>query len=127
MSSYTTFKDLGINPVKIPNWSWRKPRTYESRNNGLTGKEAIYKGKKDLIVQSFGKTCILLQNDRVPLKEIKVHLPDKKRKTIPELLEELKQLYPGCTLHKSRGCQLHGDVDLILTYNGETKLIPWNY
>jgi hypothetical protein len=50
------------------------------------------------------------------------------QKTERDLKEEILSKFPGSSFHLTQGCQLHGDIDGILTLpNGDVITIPWNY
>lgn len=102
-------------------------------NNGWKGLDIKYQGKIYKCAGSSKKSITLLIDNKETVLKYKpntfyIYSTGFIQKTDSEIKEELLAMFPNSTLTIERGCQLHGDIDAILTKaDGEIIKIAWNY
>lgn len=125
---YKTLKELGI-----PTWhpevlALRRSNLSEVKSGELVGKHFKTPKGRIFTCQKIDKSNVYFHGIKINRKYALFKLPTLKQLSTSELIEAIKQRYPGSEIVIGKGCQLHGDREATLTLvDGTVYTIPWNY
>ena len=125
---YKTLKELGV-----PTWhpealALRRSYLSEVKSGELVGKKFKTTKGKIFTCEKIDKRNVYFNGIEMNRKYALFKLPTLKQLSTPEIIEAIKQRYPGSEIVIGKGCQLHGDRDATLTLvDGTVYTIPWNY
>jgi len=123
-----TLQELGISTFKPEEYHWRRSHLDEVKSGELIGKKFRTTKNKEFVCKNIDKEYIYFFNIKMERKYALFYLPTIRQYTTKEQIQLIAQKYPGSQLHIGKGCQLHGNIDAILTLKDGTKYkIPWNY
>lgn len=134
MSTYTTFKQLGIQVYEHTH------NEYGTLPKNLTKGDAYCSKRFDVPSRSLYEVfCVesttnslTFEEDgqliTIPRRECKGLIPRYRRLDQDSILKQLRKIDLQAKLSIPKtGCQLHGEIDAEVILNGEKYLIPWNY
>jgi len=123
-----TLQELGVPTFHPEELNWRRSYLAEVESKELIGRKFKTKRNKVFVCKKITKEFVYFHNIEMERKHAYFLLPVSKQLTSKEQIEFIKNKYKGSTFIIGKGCQLHGDINGILTLKDGTQYrIPWNY
>ena len=126
---YKTLKELGVATWHPEKLALRRSNLSEVKSGELVGKRFMTTKGKIFTCEKIDKRNVYFNGIEMNRKYALFKLPTLKQLSTSELIEAIKQRYPGSRLYIPKtGCQMHGDIDATLRLvDGTVYTIPWNY